>query len=95
MLTDKEVLNDRQTGENWGEERKWNQKKSQACLSNDLSHMQLILSLQQLKILPLTSPVADKTSVEGRGFFKEILSVFLSLPDIRSEPQWRTPETET
>lgn len=80
-------------GENWGKERKWNQKKSLAFLSNDLSHMQLILSLQQLKSLLLSSPAADKTSVEGRGFFKEISSVFLSLPDIRSEPQRQPLET--
>lgn len=55
--------------------------------------MQLILSLQQLKSLLLSSPAADKTSVEGRGFFKEISSVFLSLPDIRSEPQQQPLET--
>ena len=47
--------------------------------------MQLLLSRQQLKSRLLSSPAADKTSVEGRGFLKEISSVFLSLPDIRSE----------
>lgn len=66
---------------------------SKRNLSNDLSHMQLILSLQQLKSSLLSSPPADETSVEGGGFFKEISSVYLSLPDIRSEPQRQPLET--
>lgn len=82
-------------GGNVGKERKWNQKKSPATISNDLSHMQLLLSRQQLKSLLLSSPAADKTSVEGRGFLKEISSVFLSLPDIRSEPRRPPPETNS
>lgn len=58
--------------------------KAIAVISNDLSHMQLILSVQQLKSCLLFSPQADKTSVRGREFLKEISSVFLSLPDIRA-----------
>lgn len=38
--------------------------------------MLLILSQQQLRSLLLSSPQADKTSEERRGFFKEISSVF-------------------
>lgn len=45
-----------------------------------------ILSLHQLRSLLLSSPKADETSVQGRECFKEISSVLLSLPDIRSEP---------
>lgn len=59
-------------------------------------HMLLILSPQQLESPRTSSHVADKTSVEQRGFL-EISSVFLSLPDTKSQPQRRRrrrpPET--
>lgn len=55
------------------------------------SHMLLVLSLQQLDSPRLSSPVADKTSVEEGGFL-EISSVFLSLPDTKSKPQRQPPE---
>ena len=64
-----------------------------AFLSNDLSHMQVISSLQQLKIRLLFSPAADKTSVERGAFLKKISSVFLSLPVIRSDPQGQPLKT--
>lgn len=72
---------------------KW-EKQYLAFVSNYFSHMQVFSSLQQLKSLLLTSHQADKTSVEGREPFKEISSVFLSLPDIRSEPQRQPLETQ-